>query len=63
MLALQNLPARWERGRYRWMVNALAPRGGGGNDDYHLFENTYSYKSEIKSKTVGLHQNTGVTAS
>ena len=29
---------------------------------YHLLQNKYSYKSEIKSKTIGLYQITGVTA-
>ena len=28
---------------------------------YHLAENYFSYKHEIKSKTVGLHQNTDIT--
>ena len=28
---------------------------------YHLLQNHYSYKSEIKSKTIGLYQITGVT--
>ena len=28
---------------------------------YHLAENDYSYKHEIKSKTIGLHQITDIT--
>ena len=28
---------------------------------YHSTQNNYSYKSEIKSKTIGLYQITGVT--
>ena len=30
-------------------------------EQYHPSGNKYSYKSEIKSKTIGLYQNTGVT--